>query len=211
MGSCFLSSIQFVSVDGNPAHATVGAQGFGYGNLICFIQDRSDGGFQHGPDAAQHAVGTVVWNYLGKEKSGPDYHANYPYCSLFDDSTSGLIGNGGNIENLPNHGLYLTWWNFNQIGRAYEKYDFFDSEKPFGYSGVKIVMPYLIGFHGVATTFEESHLGRIEFLGKEVWPKSLYQAQVTLREGTEPGWMTKAKKSWDDSRDKGFFDAVTLK
>lgn len=210
LGSCYLSSIQFVTIDGNPAHATVGAQGFGYANLICFIQDRSDGGFQHGPDAAQHAVGTVVWNYLGEEKSGPDYHANYPYCSLYDDSTSGLIGNGGNTENLPNHGLYLTWWNFNQIGRAYEKYDFFDPEKPFGYSGVKIVMPYLIGFHGVATTFEESHVGRLECLGREVWPKSLYEAQVTLREGIESTWMTKAEKSWEDYRQKGFFAAVPL-
>ena len=208
--NCYLSSIQFVTIDGNPAHSTVSAKGFGYGNLLAFIEDKSDGGFQHGPDASHHAVGTVVWNYLGKEKSGPDYHANYPYCSLYDDSTSGLIGNGGNVVNLPNHGLYLTWWNFNQIGRIYEKYDFFDPEKPFSYTGVKIVMPCLIGFHGAATTFEESHLGKIEFLGKEVWPRSLYEAQVSLREETEPSWMLRAKKSWIQYLKKGYFDARTL-
>jgi len=210
LGGCYLSGIEFVTIDGNPAHATVGSAGFGYGNLMAFIEDKSDGGFQHGPNSSHHAVGSVVWNYLGREKSGPDYHANYPYCSLYDDSTSGLIGNGGNVANLPNHGLYLTWWNFNQIGRAHEKYDFFDPEKSLSYTGVKLVMPYLIGFHGAATTFEQSHVGRMEFLGQEVWPKSLFEAQVTLREGSEPPWMTKAKKTWEEYRLKGYFDPRPL-
>ena len=212
LGGCYLSSIQFVSIDGNPAHCTFAAQGFRYGNLLAFIEDKSDGGFQHGPGANQHAVGTVVWNYLGQVKSGPDYHANYPYCTLYDDSSSGLIGNGGNVVNLPNHGLHLTWWNFNQIGKACEKYDFFDPENPLSAygRGVKIVMPYLIGFHGAATTFDQSHVARLELLGQEVWPKSLYEAQVTLREGTEPAWMTEAKKSWEEYRSKGFFEPVPL-
>jgi hypothetical protein len=212
LGSCYLSSIQFVTIDGNPAHCTVGAGGYGYGNLLAFIEDKSDGGFCHGPGANQHVVGTVVWNYLGRVKSGPDYHGNYPYCNLYDDSTSGLIGNGGNVINLPNHGLYLTWWNINQLGRAYEKYDFFDPENPLlSYGlGVKIVMPYLIGFHGAATTFDESHVGKMELPGQEVWPKSLYEAQVTLREGSEPAWMSKAKKSWEEYRSKGSFDPVPL-
>jgi len=211
LGSCYLSSVQFVMIDGNPGHGSISSQGFGYGNLIAFIEDKSDG-FWHGPAANQHVVGTVVWNYLGKVKSGPDYHANYPYCSLYDDSSSGLVGNGGNTVNLPNHGLYLTWWNINQLGRAYEKYDFFTPENPLSaYSfGIKIVMPYLIGFHGAATTFDESHVGKLEFLGKEVWPKSLYEAQVTLREGSEPLWMSKAKKSWEEYRSKGFFEPVPM-
>jgi len=72
------------------------------------------------------------------------------------------------------------------------------------------VMPCLIGFHGAATTFEESHLGKIEFLGKEVWPRSLYEAQVSLREETEPSWMLRAKKSWIQYLKKGYFDARTL-
>jgi hypothetical protein len=201
---CYLSSMQFVRVEGNPAHSIGGAVG-GYGNLLAFIHDASDGGFWHGPDASHHAVGTVVMNYLGLERSGPDFHANYPYCSLIDDSSSGLVGNGGNVDNLPNHGLYLTWWNFNQIGKSHAKYDFFDEEGPIPYTTCKIVKPYLIGFHGAKTTFQESHLGRIEFLGQEVWPKSLYEAQITLREGIEPQWIARAKKAWEAYLKSGIF------
>ena len=181
--NCFTGSIININVRGNRGHIFIHASGGCYGTLIAYCSDLTPEGMWHGPGANKASCGTVIYRYKGKNKSGPDFHASWPYCTLIDNCSSGLVGNGGAYNLLPNHGQYLIWWNHNHVGEPLSKYDFF--EKRTGsefYSGCKVVSPWIIGYHNAGhTSFINSSLGRLEGLGRRVKPDSLFDEQLKLR------------------------------
>jgi len=191
----YACSVLLIRFDGNCGHFTTAAEG-SYGVLMGLIDDATRTGMWHGPGVSGSSAGCVIWRYHGQAKSGPDFHASWPYYNLYDASSSGLVGNGGNVKLLPNHLRDLTYWNICELGKPYVNYDFWDSppaNTAVDYSGVKIVLPNLIGLHGAGSTFVREHVGCLESPGQPVAPESLYEAQLSLRLGRTPAWLEAAK------------------
>lgn len=112
MGACYGGTIINCSIEGNQGHCSFTSGYYSYGNLIAFTADTISNGAFHGIAASSGAVGTVIFNCKNSNR-GFDWHGSWPYCTLIDDCSGGLIGNGGNYKTLPNHMRYLTFWNFN--------------------------------------------------------------------------------------------------
>ena len=195
MGACFGGTIVNCSIEGKQGHTSFASAYYSYGTLIAYCSDMVKNGAFHGYGANAGAVGTVITQSKGSNR-GFDWHGSWPYCTLIDDCSGGLIGNGGNYVSLPNHMQYLTFWNFKQTaGKVYNQYDFWSPRKgKQNYSGAKIVKPLIVGFHGKKTTFKQDNCLLVESYGKPVNPKSLYKAQLKLRLGKLPAWFTNAEK-----------------
>lgn len=192
----YACTIMHIRFDGNPGHSCVAVTGGTYGILTGFIDDATNSpGFWHGPGPSATASGTVIWRYRGQSRSGPESHASYPYYTLIDASTSKYIGNGGDAVVCPNHGKDFTYWNHKEIG-TYSNIAFWENHlnPPYG-NFVKIVYPNVVGWQG-KSTFVQSTLGIYESYGKAVLPESLYEAQLALRLGYSPAWISAAKKVW---------------
>jgi hypothetical protein len=204
---CLASSFIMNTMDGDQGHGNF-SMNWGSGNLIGLCQDLTDKGSFHGCGISHENVGGVIWRYesVGATKQtprcgGPDFHAQFPYCSLWDISTANLRDNGGSYVWQPNHLQDLTFWNFEQIGEKIYHDDWnmpkTDEEKKDKYFGkTKVVYPNYIGFHGVMSEFNRDHLELFESYGAPVEPESLYEAQLALRLGAAPDWVCAAKDEW---------------
>ncbi|MEO0588438.1 MAG: DUF4955 domain-containing protein, partial [Planctomycetota bacterium] len=145
----------------------------------------------HGFGSSKGASGTVVYRCKNSNR-GFDWHASGPYATLIDACSGGLIGNGGNYTVLPNHLEDLVFWNFEQTaGVVYEDYQWWEPRRGNErYSGAKVVMPIIVGFHGpAASTFDESQCLLVESYGRPVEPESLFEAQLERRLGELPEWI----------------------
>ena len=56
-----------------------------------------------------------------------------------------------------------------------------------------VLPPTVVGFHGKTVTFAEDQMKLNESNGTEVLPGSLYEAQIALRLGYTPQWITDVK------------------
>ena len=190
-GSCYGATAIDNVLEGRQGHASISSDSGSYGTLIAFCRDETRGGSFHGFGANAGAAGTVIHRCKNSDR-GFDWHASGPYATLIDACTGGLIGNGGNVTLLPNHLGGLTLWNFRQTsGPAYERLDWWEARRgKEKYSGPKVVLPRIVGYHGIATTFEPKHCLSIESHGSPVAPASLFAAQLETRIGELPPWMT---------------------
>lgn len=206
MGACYGGTIINCSIEGNQGHCSFTSGYYSYGNLIAFTLDTVSNGAFHGIAASSGAVGTVILNCKNSNR-GFDWHGSWPYCTLIDNCSGGLIGNGGSYKVLPNHMRYLTFWNFKQTaGKVYRNYDFWEPRRGRGnYSGAKIVKPFIVGYHGKLSTFLAKNCELIESHGKSVSPKSLYEEQLKLRLNKLPKWIVKAQKEYKFFIKKGYF------
>lgn len=92
-------------------------------------------------------------------------------------------------------------------GAVYTEYDWWSSRRgEEDYSGAKVVNPIIIGLHGLPTTFRQDHCGIIESLGSAVEPDSLFEAQLRLRLGRLPDWITRAREQSRFYEQNGFFE-----
>lgn len=204
---CMSSSFLMNTVDGHQGHGSFNMN-WGYGNLIGLCQDLTDKGTFHGCGISHEQVGGVIWRYesVGETRQtprfgGPDFHAQFPYCSLWDCCAANLRDNGGSYTLQPNHLRDLTFWNFEQVGaKIYHDYwnmpKTEEDSKSKYYGKTKVVYPNYIGFNGVMSTFNEDHLGLVESYGAPVEPESLYEAQLALRLGAAPAWVADDKAEW---------------
>jgi hypothetical protein len=206
MGACYGGTIINCSIEGNQGHCSFTSGYYSYGNLIAFTVDTIKNGAFHGIAASAGSVGTVIFNCKNSNR-GFDWHGSWPYCTLIDDCSGGLIGNGGSYKVLPNHMRYLTFWNFKQTaGEVFRNYDFWAPRRGKGkYSGAKIVKPFIVGYHGKPTTFLAENCEIIESLGKPVSPKSLYEAQMKLRFGKLPEWIQESREQFNFFNKHGYF------
>ena len=206
LGACYGGTIINCSVEGNQGHCSFTSGYYSYGNLIAFCVDTIRNGAFHGIAASSGAVGTVIFNCKNSNR-GFDWHGSWPYCTLIDSCSGGLIGNGGSYKVLPNHMRYLTFWNFKQTaGKVLKNYDFWEPRRGKGnYSGAKIVKPFIVGYHGKPTTFVKKNCEVVESHGKPVSPASLYKAQLKLRSGRLPKWVPDAEKQYKFFMKNGYF------
>lgn len=188
---CYAATAIDNVLEGRQGHSTLSSDASSYGTLIAFCRDETRRGGFHGFGANAGAVGTVIHRCKNSDR-GFDWHASGPYATLIDACTGGLIGNGGYVALLPNHLQGLTFWNFRQTsGPAYDRLDWWEPRRgDEQYSGPKIVLPRVVGYHGIATTFDPKHCLSIESHGRPVEPASLFAAQLADRVDALPRWMT---------------------
>ena len=194
--SCFTCTALHIRFDGNPGHFLVETSNGSYGTLLGYIDDRTNSSGQfHGPGPSSSSSGCVLWRYRGGVRSGPDFHASYPYCNLIDACNCRYIGNGGDAAVLPNHGKDLTYWKTKEIG-ATANIAFWENHvsPPYG-NFAKIVYPNVVGWQG-GSTFNTTTLGLYESYGNAVLPESLYEGQLAFRLGSLPSWIYAAKNVW---------------
>ena len=155
-------------------------------------------------------LGSVIYRCKNSDR-GFDWHASWPYATLIDNCTGGLVGNGGGFHVLPNHMQHLVLWNFHQTsGKPRYKYDFWQPRAgKERYSNVKVVKPYIIGYRG-PWTFLESSCADVESYGKPVTPASLYLAQYNLRFGKLPPWHKEAEAQFAFYNKHGYFSPEQL-
>ncbi|MRX46264.1 DUF4955 domain-containing protein [Pedobacter puniceum] len=160
---------------GKKGHASVHAR-TGYGVLIknCSF----NGAQHHGAGNGYSAVNTVITQCtLGKDQNF-DIHSGQPIATLFDAIDGGVFYNlGGPEPGYPHHGKDLVLWNFNHLADKNQHYNFWDETRR---RNNTIAQPILVGFTSNTTvTFEK--VGVNESQGKNVLPKSLFEAQLELR------------------------------
>ena len=207
--NCFGGSCILTAIEGTQGHSSFTAKTFSFGTLFAFTHD--DAQF-HGHAASVGAVGTVITNSKVSDR-GLDWHGNYPYATLTDANTGGLLGWGGNTNSLPNHLQDLTFWNHEQTaGETWHDFDWWEHSgggaNPAASYTPKCVYPSVIGFFGhKAGSFQSSSCKLNESPGVPVSPPSLYEAQLELRLGGKiPAWWSEAKEGFAFYKANGYFD-----
>ena len=194
VAGCYGGTVINCSIEGRRGHLSISSTA-SYGTLIAFCVDRSTGGAFHGFGVSQSASGTVIYRSRSSER-GLDWHGAGPYATLVDASSGGLLGNGGNYTNLPNHLQFLTLWNYEQTGgEVFDRLNWWEPRRGAErYSHAKVVKPVIVGFHGLPTTFREGSCSLVESLGAAVEPTSLFEAQLELRTGGLPAWVDEGRR-----------------
>lgn len=181
-------SVLNCEVTGNTGHNSISASASARTLIGCCNDAAST---WHAPGVSSASIGTVLWRVNYTEHTSFETHASQPRATLFDVTKGGFfLGRGGGArQNLPNHMEHLILWNFEELDEGEENFEFWSSKTWFW----KIIPPYVVGFHGAGTTFDESQIKVIESLHNPVLPASLYEAQLSLRLGELPQWVEDAK------------------
>ncbi|NMH88382.1 DUF4955 domain-containing protein [Flavivirga algicola] len=196
------SSVIMNVLNGKQGHGSV-EMTFGTRNFVGLWKDDTDKGQWHGIDASHLAAGNVAWRIYAQKGRGFDLHSGSTRQTLYDCYEGyNMSGNGGNYKMEPHHLNGFTLWNFKQYGPAVANYNYWslqprkdNPQSP--YWGFAISNPYIVGFHGANTTFNEASLGYVESIGKKVLPESLYEAQLTYRMGERPDWIDTVLETWE--------------
>lgn len=175
MRSGYQITVENTHFRGKKGHASVHAR-TGYGVLVkhCTF----NGAQHHGAGTGYSAVGTVVTQCsLGTDQNF-DIHSGQPYATLYDDIDGGVFYNlGGPEPGHPHHGKELVLWNFHHKSDKEQHYNFWDMSRRRNYT---IAAPIIVGFtSNKPVTFENA--GLVEMQGEQVLPKSLFEAQLSLR------------------------------
>jgi hypothetical protein len=170
---------------GNTSHHSPRISFYTYGILAGLIDDQA--GSTHGPSLNAGTVGTVFWRWKGVDGS-IDSHAGRPFCSLYDCIDATHINSSGGRRSYPQHLRDLMLWNVHMISDKPQHYDFWQPK-----SNNVFVMPNVVGMHGGNVTFNKEHVGLVESLGQKVSPESLYEAQLALRLGKLPKWVSEVQ------------------
>ncbi|MFC4873172.1 DUF4955 domain-containing protein [Negadavirga shengliensis] len=164
-----------INIFGKKGHTSIHARS-GYGVLIrkCDF----NGAHHHGPGTGYGGVATVVTQCTLGQDQIIDSHSGQPYATLFDNINGGVFYNlGGPLPGLPHHGKHLVFWNFEYLSEKDFHYDFWSVERRRNYT---IADPVFVGFRANRKiTFE--NVGIDQLRGQEVYPQSLFEAQLNLR------------------------------
>lgn len=162
------------SFGGKGGHSTVHARS-GYGVLVKMCEFTSS---HHGPGTGYTGVNTVVTQCKMAVDQNIDSHSGQPYATLFDDIRGGVFRNiGGPQPGFPHHGRDLVFWNFYHRSTWDFTYDFWDLQKRKNHT---FAQPVFVGFRA-DKDIRFKNEGLNELPGKEVQPKSLFEAQLALR------------------------------
>ncbi|HLD54247.1 MAG TPA: DUF4955 domain-containing protein [Sediminibacterium sp.] len=177
-------------IDGNPGHEAIfnlGATNVLLGNLV----DKA--GMWHSYGVNGFSTNTVLYNVTYPPTTCFESHSSQPRNTLLDNVTGGLLSGraGGALFNMPNHLSGLVFWNYKQTNEAVSNFDFWPTVEENKWW--RMPFPILVGYHGANTSFVKSHLKYAESMGERVNPSSLYEAQLLLRLGQLPQWLTSLK------------------
>jgi hypothetical protein len=182
---CIGVTVKNILISGKQGHTSYFAR-YSYGILFEDCKDivpvgfNNAGGQGHGPGMRWSTVNTVFLNCKMMEHQSIDCHGYHPYSNLLDNVSGGCFrGNGGAENSYPNSGPYMTFWNFIHASNYNSKeFDFWDpvnrKTHTYGY-------PIFVGFRSPGENISLKNAGLNELQGKEVYPKSLFDAQLQLR------------------------------
>ncbi|TXD46767.1 DUF4955 domain-containing protein [Polaribacter sp. IC073] len=196
LGNSYASSILMLLIEGNSGHKLTNVTQSSR-ILTGLINDKTNYGQWHGASMSHKTSGSVIWR-VKTPKQGWDSHADIPKNNLVDlYEGAKMTSHGGNYKNEPHHLKGLTLWNYKRVGKTQENYDYWKlSGARHLYWGFAVVNPNVVGLHGSKTTLEEKNVGYLESLGTQVFPASLYEAQLEHRLGKVPKWICKSLKEW---------------
>lgn len=190
-----------VSFINNKLIGNAGHEAFSSGGSWTLIGNNTDetykgtvlSGQQHSYGMVERSVGAVLWRNTFPAATGFECHAGQPRNSLLDVNKGGLYYNkvGGAAENLPHHMQNLVLWNYNRTNSnssaaPTSNFSFWNPDNSVNFKSAPVT---IIGLNGVATTFVSNTVKRLESNGTKVFPESLYEAQLKLRLGYQPGWL----------------------
>ncbi len=170
-------TVEDIMLLGNPGHNAVLFSGCSH-SLMRHVNDKT--GLWHSCGVSGKCSGNVILRCQYTENTCYEAHASQPRWTLFDNVTGGWIYGrwGGAKHNQPNHLEGLVFWNYKKIGKGEPgKFHFMRPDSAYG----RIIMPYVIGFHGRPQSWVQSEIKVLESNGKRVLPDSLYEAQLELR------------------------------
>jgi hypothetical protein len=198
ISNSYASSILMVLIEGNSGHKLTNVTESSR-ILTGLINDASNYGQWHGASMSHKTSGSVIWR-VKTPKQGWDSHADIPKNNLVDlYEGAKMTHHGGNYKNEPHHLKGLTLWNYKRVGEPEENYDFWkQSGAKHLYWGFAVVNPTVVGLHGSKTTLEEKNIGYLESLGTQVFPASLYEAQLKHRLGKAPKWIFESLEEWKE-------------
>ena len=201
-------SVYQITIAGNKGHGALNSEG-GYGVWVGLSEDIAgqppystvpliDGpagtrailGQHHGTGFSHSSTGNVIYRFDMSPDQPLDIHKTDPsYANLYDCVSNGRLSgsSGGGVP--PHHLKRLVFWNYNH-GGSDTHYDFWQ-----GY--LKFLFPIIVGFHGNPATFAESTLEILESNGEAVTPESLFEAQLALRLGSVPAWLSDLRTEWE--------------
>ena len=148
------------------------------------LVDPNRKGMLHGPGMRWSTTSSVFVNCLMQSEQPIDCHAYHPYANLLDNIQGGtLVGNGGVESGYPNSGPYLTFWNFkHEANFSSRTFDFWWISGDNRRRTHTFAHPLFIGFQvGAGETINFTNEGLDELRGEQVYPNSLFDAQLQLR------------------------------
>lgn len=196
-----------ISFTNNQLQGNAGHEAFSSGGSWTFIGKNADNtyksgnltGQQHSFGVVEKSAGAVLWRNTYPASAGFESHAAQPRNTLLDVVEGGLYYTkaGGAKENLPHHMQNLVMWNYNRTNgnssvAPTTAFSFWSAVES---TNIKMAPVTIVGMHGVPTTFLISTTKRVESNGTAVFPESLYEAQLKLRLGYQPGWLNELYKS----------------
>lgn len=178
-------TVNNVEISGKRGHASFMA----YNSTGVLIENSKDlvssetnraGGQRHGPAFQSGATGCVYRNIKLQKNQSVDCHGYYPYGNLFDNVYGGSFDrNGAAKRAYPNSGPDLVFWNFVHASDYESKeFNFWDLETHKIHTYLK---PKFIGFTSPEETINFKNEGLDEMHGTQVYPQSLFDAQLQLR------------------------------
>ena len=138
------------------------------------------GGQAHGPAFQGYSTGCVYTNIRLQKHQSVDCHSEPPYGNLFDNIQGGCFrGNGGSEKVYPNSGPDLVFWNFvHSSNYETQEFDFWSINKRRLHT---YALPKFVGFTSPGEEITFKNEGLDESHGKQVYPQSLFDAQLQLR------------------------------
>ncbi|WP_158293197.1 DUF4955 domain-containing protein [Tamlana fucoidanivorans] len=183
-------TVKDVHIYGKRGHASYYSK-YSYGVLFENCVDTCDQGLAdgrkgmlHGPGMRWSTTSTVFVDCEMQIDQSIDCHGYHPYSNLLDNIQGGkLLGNGGAENAYPNSGPYLTFWNFKHDANFTTRlYDFWFNSGTTERRTHTFAYPYFIGFQvGAGETIYFKNEGLDELRDQQVYPNSLFDAQLQLR------------------------------
>ncbi|WP_242204101.1 DUF4955 domain-containing protein [Aestuariivivens insulae] len=184
-------TVKDVHIYGKRGHASYFSK-LSYGVLFENCEDTCDQGLVepdrkgmlHGPGMRWSTTSSVFLNCTMQSEQPIDCHGYHPYANLLDNVQGGtLVGNGGAENAYPNSGPYLTFWNFkHEANFTSRTFDFWYVSNTSSRRTHTFAYPYFIGFQqGAGENIGFTNEGLDELRGEQVYPSSLFDAQLQLR------------------------------
>ncbi|GAA4958378.1 DUF4955 domain-containing protein [Algibacter aquimarinus] len=185
-------TVKNIDISGKRGHTSYFSR-YSYGVLFenCFdnadegLVDANKKGMHHGPGMRWSTTSSVFSNCPMQPDQSIDCHGSHPYANLLDNIQGGkLLGNGGAETSYPNSGPYLTFWNFKHDANFTSRlYDFWFISNTTQRRTHTFPNPLFIGFQPGPgeNNIRFQNEGLDELHGQQVYPNSLFDAQLQLR------------------------------
>jgi hypothetical protein len=174
-------TVENLLLEGNLGHSAVSLHATSH-SMVRHVTDTA--GHWHASGVAGTSSGNVLLRCDYRADTCYESHASQPRWTLFDNVSGGwMYGRwGGAQHNQPNHMRGLVFWNYRNTGAGEPgEFHFMRPDSVYG----RIIMPYVIGFHGNPQAWAEAEIEVLESNGTPVHPESLYAAQLELRMASE--------------------------